>query len=288
MPKFCVSQYTTDSLSFEEDLALYTQTGVDGIDVAEEKLSTDHQKAREQLRLLASTNLCICNIQPKVLSLFPFSYEKTTDLKFPEARMERFRRTIDLFTDCLPGRELLFTTTGGMAPGYNFRFAHETARSLYRDLTDYAAERGAKIMFESLNPMFMNVNTFICTLQEAIKLVEDVGRENFGLLLDVWHVWWEHGLAERISGLKDIIFGVHISDWPENGPRGFGDRLIPGDGVIDLAEFLGAVERSGFDGGYCLEVFSSREYPDSLSLMEPAELIGKSMEGFRKAWDLCS
>jgi len=39
-------------------------------------------------------------------------------------------------------------------------------------------------MFEPLNPILMNADTFICNLDEAMRLIQKVNRPNFGLMLD--------------------------------------------------------------------------------------------------------
>ncbi len=117
-----------------------------------------------------------------------------------------------------------------------------------------------------------------------MQLVEDVGRENFGLALDVWHVWREPGIAERIAQLGDRIFGVHICDWPAAEPRDLSDRVLPGDGVIDLSAMLGAIERTGYKGAYCLEIYSAEELPDSLWRADPKQVITRGRQGFLDAW----
>ena len=284
LPAFSVSQYTTYPLSFEQDVALYRQLGVEGIEVCEEKLSADLGQAREQLAMLAASGLKVTSVQPKVLSLFPHDMDTQADPQEPSGRMARFRRTIDLFSQCFPGEEVALVTGGGKAPGYNFRLAHQTAREIYPPLADYAADKGVRVMFEPLSPILMNAFTFVGTLEEAVQLIEDVDRDNFGLALDVWHVWRQRAVAERISQLGDMIFGVHVCDWPVGEPRDVSDRVLPGHGLIDLPALLGAVDRAGYAGAYCLEIFSAENLPDSLWRADAASVIKEGRDGFLRAW----
>jgi sugar phosphate isomerase/epimerase len=286
-PMFSVSQYTTYPLTFEQDIELYRKLGVDGIEVCEEKLSSDPAEAREQLKMLAESGLKVTSVQPSVLSLFPHNMDTETSPQTPEDRMKRYRQTIDLFSECFPDQNIALVTGGGKAPDFNFRLAHQTAREFYPPLADYAAQRGVRLVFEPLSPILMNAFTFITTLDEAVKLVEDVGRENFGLAVDVWHIWRERGVAERLAQLGEMIFGVHVCDWPAGEPRGFSDRLLPGDGIIDLPTILGAIDRGGYDEAYCLEIFSSKDLPDSLWRDDPGAVIEKGRGGFMKAWRAC-
>ena len=51
---------------------------------------------------------------------------------------------------------------------------------------------------------------------------------------------------------------VHINDAPDK-PRDEqrdGERLLPGEGVIDLRSFLGALQKIGYAGPVAVETFS--------------------------------
>jgi sugar phosphate isomerase/epimerase len=282
IPLFSVSQFTTWHQTFEEDIALYRKLGLEGIEVCQRKLATDPGQAREQLALVRDSGLKVTSVQPRVHALF--SDSMCPELDDPIERLNRYRQTIALFAEAFPGEELSLVTITGNAPNHNYRLAHRTARQLYPGLADYAADYGLRIMLEPLSPVLMNNDTFICTLNEAIQLIDDVDRPNFGLMLDIWHIWREPALYERLQALGERIFGVHLSDWPAGEPRHTGDRRICGQGIIDLPRLLGAIERAGYGGAYCLEIFSIDDLPDSLWLADPVEVIGRSRIGFEQAW----
>ena len=284
-PIFAVSEYTTLPLSFEQDIELYGKLGVQGIEVCEEKLSSDRVRAREQLAMLADSGLRVTSVQPCVHSPFPHNGTKKGDPTNPAARMARFRRTIDLFSECFPGENIRLVAGAGIAPGYDFRLAHRTVREVFPALADYAAERGLSIAFEHMSPVLMNAFTFICTLDEAVQLVADVDRASFGLLLDVWHIWREPNVTERVAQLGDRVFGVHIGDWPAQEPRNLCDRVLPGQGIINLPDLLRAINSTGYCGAYCLEIFSEKRLTNSLWKADPAEVILHGREGFQRAWD---
>lgn len=282
-PLFSVSEFTTWDLSFEQDVALYRSLNVAGIEVCERKLSTDAGKARDQLAFLRDSGLHVTSVQPRVHALFKDAM--CPELDNPQERLQRYRQTIDLFAASFPGQNIPLVTIGGNAPAYNFRLAHETARRLYPDLARYAADRGVRIMFEPLHPILMNADTFICSLDDALRLIEHVNQPAFGLMLDLWHVWQERDIASRIQELGKLILGVHISDWPRQQPRALADRVLPGQGLLDLPALLGAVAAAGYDGAYCLEIFSAHEWPDSLWRANPATVIEQGRRGFYKAWE---
>ena len=283
LPPFSVSQFTTWHQTFEQDIELYKSLGLDGIEVCERKLSTDPGQAREQLAMLRDSGLTVTSVQPRVHALFKDFM--CLDLDDPVERLNRYRQTIDLFADAFPDQNLPLVTITGNAPNFNYQQAHKTARQLYPQLADYAAERGLRIMFEPLSPVLMNNDTFICTLHEAMDLIEDVNRPNFGLMLDIWHIWREPNIFERVAALGDRIFGVHLSDWPAGEPRCHGDRRICGEGVIDLPRLLSAIKQTGYREAYCLEIFSDDALFDSLWQADPATVINKSRAAFEKAWE---
>lgn len=284
-PLFSVSQYTTYPLSFEQDIRLYAALGVHGIELCEEKLSPDAGRRHEQIAMLKESGLRVTSVQPAMLSVFPHTLDLGRAPSDPAQRRVHYRRTIDLVAENFPGESVPLVAGGGIAPNQNFREAHRIAREHYRELADYAGDRGVRLMFEPLSPNHMNLFTFISNLTEALALIEDVCRPNFGLCLDVWHVWREPGMAQRLAKLPDIIHAVHLCDWPAGEPRCLADRVLPGDGLIDFPSLLAGIEATGYRGAYCLEIFSDTSLEDSLWTTDPRLVVERGRAGFLKSWN---
>jgi len=75
---------------------------------------------------------------------------------------------------------------------------------------------------------------------------------NIGLLLDAWH--WYHagaGTADIIAAGKSRIVHVHLSDCPKMPADQVRDnqRVLPGEGVIDLIGFFQALKKIGYEDG---------------------------------------
>ena len=98
--------------------------------------------------------------------------------------------------------------------------------------------------------------TPIHTLADNLRLLDAVGRDNVGLVIDFWHFWACRGATpDEIARLDpDIIFGVHLCDgrrpaegetWPDETELR-GD--LPGDGDLPVKEWVDAVKATGFDG----------------------------------------
>ena len=275
--RFGVSQFTTTPWSFERDVEEYARLGVDTIEVCEFKL--DDTRYEEQLALVADAGLEISSVQPAVRTLYP---SRTQPHPEPlDERMDRFRETIRRVVPFAPG--VPFVCNTGPPPNGNVREAVEVAAREYRALADLAGEHGVKIALEPLNPVLMNVETAIWTLAQAMRLVEAVDRENFGVCVDTWNIWQNESVVEEIKGCGGRIFVVQVSDWKT--PRSFADRHVVGEGEIPTATLLRAVRETGYQGPYTLEIFSD-EVPDSLWDGDLSKVIQDSRNDLERAWSV--
>jgi sugar phosphate isomerase/epimerase len=273
---FGVSQFTTFPQSFEEDLALYQKAGVEFIEVCESKL--DPAKADRQLQQLQETGLRVASVQPRLHSLFPD--EPRPQPASPHERMLELRKTMQRFGPLFPGTTLVSIT--GAVPKGDYALGYRVAAHEYREAAKAAVDHGVRLAVEPLNPILMNVDTFICSITHAARIFESVDHPNFGLFLDVWHFWEQTDAPALIQKYGPKIFGVHINDW--HSPRAFGDRALPGDGIIPLVPLLKAIRATGYSGAYTLEIFSDTSLPGSLWL-DPAQTVIKGKKAFEEIWE---
>jgi sugar phosphate isomerase/epimerase len=66
--------------------------------------------------------------------------------------------------------------------------------------------------------------------------------------------------------------------------------VLPGDGVANLPQILGALERAGWNGFYDLEIFSDNgtfgnAWPDSLWDVPTGALARRGKAAFTRVWD---
>ncbi len=104
-----------------------------------------------------------------------------------------------------------------------------------------------------------------CTpdIPSAARLVEAVGRDDLGLMLDAWHVHWGPGSFADVDELMgERVTGVQLNDAPPTEPSDLGwatrhQRGVPGEGVLDLPSLLRSLERIGCSAPICVEVFDT-------------------------------
>jgi sugar phosphate isomerase/epimerase len=273
-PRFSVSEFTTFHLTLEEEVELLTGLGVTGIDIAERKLSLDRGLANEQMNFVAEAGLTVTGFVPRIHAPLPDSLNPDAhDLHLREQSiLSSMSFVLQMWPDDPP--PVLTITGAAMNQDYKSAAAHVIA--CYRRLATRAAALGVCLAFEPLSPIFMNTDTIICTWANALRLADAVDNPSFRLAFDTWHVWDEHGIYDQLRASLDRIETVHVSDWISAGPRGFGDRAVPGDGLVDWVELVSVLNDGRYTGPIVLEIFSSDELPGSLWKLPAADVITRS------------
>jgi len=123
---------------------------------------------------------------------------------------------------------------------------------------------------------------FIWNLPEAAALAKDSG-PNIGVILDVWH--WHHSgstIDDILAAGKDRIVHIHVSDAKAQPPEDVRDnqRLMPGEGVINLIGFFQALKKIGYDDGVSPEPLG--RVPQDMSPEEGAKLALDTTLGVMK------
>jgi sugar phosphate isomerase/epimerase len=125
---------------------------------------------------------------------------------------------------------------------------------------------------------------FIWRMNDMLAFARECG-PNCGLLLDSWH--WHHAGAtvdDILRAGNAGIVHVHLNDAKAQPPEEVldGERLMPGEGVINLNGFLQALAKIKYEGAVSVEVFGR-----GLKDMKPEEgaaLAAKTgREAFAKA-----
>ena len=146
---------------------------------------------------------------------------------------------------------------------------------------DVLARSHVRLGLEFLGPLHlrkMEPYEFIWRMPEMLAFARECG-SNVGLLLDVWH--WRHAGAttgDIIKAGKDGIVHVHFNDAPNLPPEQIRDneRLMPGEGVIDLVGFLRGLQEIGYQDALSVEVFGR-----GLKEMKPEEGARLALETSR-------
>lgn len=138
----------------------------------------------------------------------------------------------------------------------------EGARSMVRDgiaaIEDRARVSGIQLGIEPLHPMFAGDRSVIATLAEANTLASHFQPATVGVVIDVFHVWWDPELYPQIDRARGRILGFHVSDWLVPLPDVLLGRGMMGDGIIQLRRIREAVDRAGYTGPIEVEIFNRK------------------------------
>jgi sugar phosphate isomerase/epimerase len=163
-------------------------------------------------------------------------------------------------------------------------------RGIYKDrFTECArilAQSQVRLGLEFLGPLHLRRQfqyEFIWRMPEMLAFAQECG-PNIGLTLDSWH-WHHSGASTRdiLDAGRDRIVHVHFNDAPNLPPEQILDdqRLLPGEGVINLTGFLQALQTIAYTDALSVEVFGRLK---DKTPEEAARLgLEYSLAAFRKA-----
>lgn len=184
-------------------------------------------------------------------------------------RIDDNRRAVDEAAEL--GTDVLVLVCGP-APNKDLAGARKMVADGIEELVPYAKERGIKLGIEPLHPMYAAERSVIVSLAQANDLAEKYSPDEVGVVVDVFHVWWDPDMFNQIARAIGRILGYHVSDWIVPTPDLLMGRGMMGDGVIDLHPIRLAVEEAGYKGPIEVEIFNQEIWDqpgdDVLALMK--------------------
>ncbi len=143
----------------------------------------------------------------------------------------------------------------------------------FLDLADATEDLDVDIAVE------FNASPVIKSLQSGVRMSEIADHPRVGVLFDTAHY---HVTPTKLRDINErsvrYIKHVHLNDMPDTPAdlthRDF-DRVLPGEGVLDLPEIISALEDSGYEGYFSIEMFSAELW--QLSTREAARRCYESL-----------
>lgn len=126
---------------------------------------------------------------------------------------------------------------GIVKPGVDHAQSMDWLVTALRECSAAARPHGVRLALEPINRY---ETTLINNAAEGLDLIERVGADNFGLLLDTFHMNIEEADIETsIRACDERIFHFHVAD---------SNRWYPGAGHLDFASILEALFTTGYKG----------------------------------------
>jgi sugar phosphate isomerase/epimerase len=155
------------------------------------------------------------------------------------------------------GSPLLVLVCGGIASA-GLERSREMVFEGIAALTPYAQARGIKLGIEPLHPMFTANRSVISSLEQANDLANQFPADTVGVVVDTYHVWWDPHVYREIERAGSRIVAFHVSDWLALPPDFLNGRGVMGDGCIDFAKLVAAINRAGYQGAIEVEIFNDQ------------------------------
>ncbi|QDT96120.1 sugar phosphate isomerase/epimerase family protein [Gimesia aquarii] len=142
----------------------------------------------------------------------------------------------------------------------------------YRELLEVGITAGAKPAVE-----FLGFVEDVTTIEDALQIVEKSEHPQATLVLDPFHVFRGGGSIETLAKLKPEQIAIsHFNDAVDTIPRETQmdpDRVLPGDGHLDLSHYCRLLKQIGYQSWLSLELFR-----EDLWQQDPLEVAKLGLE----------
>ena len=172
----------------------------------------------------------------------------------PDARLPNLRANADnaRLVHELGADKMIVGTDG---PEQNSVEALDAVAGAMWNLAEATEDVGVDIAIE------FNWSPIIRSLGSAVRVAEIADHPRVGVLFDAAHYHVTPTKLRDINkGSVRHIKHVHLDDMPDTPAdlthRDF-DRVLPGEGVLELPEIIAALEESGYEGYFSIEMFSA-------------------------------
>jgi sugar phosphate isomerase/epimerase len=244
LSRLSLNQKTTNGWSVREATEGCVRAGIPWIGLWRDKVS--ETGLSESAQIVRDAGL-------KVSSLCRGGMFPATTAAERRARLDDNRRAVEEAANL--GTDVLVLVCGP-APDRDL----ESARSMVEEgvgaLAPHAAEVGVKLAIEPFHPVLMQERSVIVSLAQALDIAAQFESDRVGVVVDVYHVFWDPDLYRQIARASGRIFGFHANDWLPPKPDLLLSRAMMGDGPIEIRRIREAVDAAGYAGPIEVEIFN--------------------------------
>jgi sugar phosphate isomerase/epimerase len=250
LKRLCIHTITTRPWSLEDAVTHYAAAGVRGVSVWRDALAG--KDPRWAGKLIRDSGMTVVSLVRG--GFFP----AVEDKKRREAISENLRIIDEAAALEAPHVVLVC----GAVPQQALEESRTQIRDAIEALLPHAEKCGVKLAIEPLHPMYADSRSAIVTLRQANDLAEAFASPWVGVVVDVYHLWWDPELEEQIRrcGRSATLLAFHICDWKTPTEDLLYDRGLMGEGCIPIRRIRGWVEEAGFTGFNEVEIFSTKRW----------------------------
>ena len=247
-PRLSVSQMCTYAWPFAETLALWDELGVRHAGLILEMVDEPGRAAVKQHSMTATTALT-----------------RNFDLAAPET-WDVTRALLNQATDLAARLGGCPYFTPGPSDGRPIGELTAALAQAAAPCVAYAESRGVRLAIEATGRAD---RSFVHTLRDGIEVAEQVG---IGIVADLGICWMEPDFEDTVRRAGSRIAVVQISD-AVPGKSDHSDRVVPGDGDLDISAFIEATLEAGYTGAFELELVGP-----AIEAEGPARAVRRAVE----------
>lgn len=257
-------------LSFEEQLAVASEAGYEGLDV---DVSYLHGLAKERGLAYVQDLFAGYGVAPAGTGL-------PIDWRSPEDVFSAALKDLSAIAETMLGLGCprTFTWMPPSIDGDPAEFRQFMVRR-FRQIGRVLGEHGIRFGLEWIGPPSCRASgtPFVYKMAHALQVIDDIGLDNMGLLIDSWHWFTAQDTLEELRALRpDQVVHVHFVDAPDKplAEQIDMEREVPGRGIIPLTDFYRALRDIGYQDFLAVEIFGAglRDMPprDAAALVKRA------------------
>lgn len=246
--RLCIHTFTNKPWSLAEATSHYAKAGLGGISVWQNVVEPIGVK--EAAKILNDSGL-------DVVSYVRGGFFPSTSAQKRAEAIDHNKKMIEEAAEI--GAPLLVLVCGA-EPDQSLEVSRMQITEGIEALIPFADAHQVKLGIEPLHPMYADTRSAINSLFSANEIAEQINHDRVGVVIDLYHLWWEPNLKGEIlrCGQKNNIFAFHTCDWAVPTDHMLTDRELMGQGCIRTKEIRKWVEEAGFVGPIEVEIFSEK------------------------------
>ncbi|MCC8179411.1 MAG: sugar phosphate isomerase/epimerase [Planctomycetes bacterium] len=251
---------TTEKCSLEDDIRIAGKCGYEVVEIRMDKMEAylKNHSYEDLMQLMR-----YCGVRPWTINAIGMSTMQEAD---GEARVMKETEQFAEFAAAI-GCPWIVACPGGKDVKTSWDEIITKSAKSFGKQADIAWKRKINLSFEFLGFGWASVQT----VSEAWAVVKEANRGNTGITIDTAHFYSGSSTLAEISALPRHALAVfHMNDLVDKPKVEIGDydRIMPGDGVIPLADICTEVKRIGFDGVASIEIFNhefNQQNPETIA-----------------------
>jgi 2-keto-myo-inositol isomerase len=270
-PQFGLNGATTGTATIEADIHAASKAGYQLLEVRDDKIEEYLAKPGHTLAtlrgLIDAAGLKTITVNALLDSTLPDGDDAPAVLARCKEMCEWARALGAPYLVAIPS----FTRDRQMS---DVDIKRESIESL-RKVAAVCKPYGVKVGFEFLGFPTCSVRTLgVCR-----EIVDAVADPNVGVIIDMCHFYTGGSTVAEMTGLNPTsLYIVHMDDTEAGDPTKLtdADRLLPGDGVIPLREYIAGLKKINYQGAYSLELFRPEYWK-----LDPAVIAQRGIDKMR-------